>query len=244
MFDLANAMKKNYNSAIRDNPVFMIDMFLKVLDEDDNIIARIPVSVISKGSFTLATRDEDNNVYLLIDEDDSCGEMTKSFLAFLNRQDGEQPYVPVVEEIGWYKKPRTENKYLRVYKSPLYKSPFRKSDSPEGWEMYKVLKKVIDESKEYTYNKNRSIWGVDSRYRTISALEALDEEPPKGVDEDTWKAFIETVTHMIRESMNWGTEWIMEISPRNLATDGNGQLILLDIFFDGRALENQRSNRC
>ena len=110
--------------------------------------------------------------------------------------------------------------------------------------MYKVLKKVIDESKEYTYNKNRSIWGVDSRYRTISALEALDEEPPKRVDEDIWKAFVETVTYMIRESMNWGAEWMMEISPRNLATDGNGQLILLDIFFDGRALENQRSKRC
>ena len=244
MFDLANAMKKNYNSANRENPAFMTDMFLKVLDEDDNIIADIPVNVMSKGTFTTATRDEDNNVYLLIDEDGPCGEMTKSFLAFLNQQYGEQPYVPVVEEIGWYKKPRTANKYLRVYKSPLYKSPFRKADSPKGWEMYKVLKEVIDDSKQHTFNSKRSAWGVGSRNRTISALEALDEEPPKGVDEDTWKAFIQTVTDMIRESMNWGAEWMMEISPRNLATDGNGQLILLDIFFDSRALKNQRNNRC
>lgn len=243
MFELANAMKKNYNAAVRHNPAFMIDMFMKVLDEDDNLIESIPVSVLSRGTFTIATMDEDNNVYLLVDEDDKCGEMTKSFLAFLNREDGEQPYIPVVEEIGWYKKPRSD-KYLRVYKSPLYSSPFRKSDSPKGWEMYKVLKTVIDDAKTHTYNKNRSIWGVNSRHRTISALEALNEEPPKGVDGDTWKAFVETVIHMIRQSMNWGAEWMMEISPRNLATDGNGQLILLDIFFDGRALENQRSNRC
>jgi hypothetical protein len=244
VFDLAKAMTENYKLVVRKNPAFMTDMFLKVLDEDDNIIADIPVSVMSKGTFTIATRDEENNVYLLVDEDEPCGEMTKAFLADLNNRDGEQPFIPVVEAIGWYKKPRTQNKYLRVYKSPLYKSPFKKADSPQGWEMYKVLKRVIEDSSSATYDRRMAKWSLDMRYRVASDMQSLDEEPPKSVDELTWKSFCETVAYMCNESVNYSDVWLMEISPRNLATDGNGQLILLDIFFNAKANQQHKRGKC
>ena len=243
MFDLANAVELAYKEASkRDNPRKGASKTLNILDENDDVTETVEVKYLGKGAFSQVYWDGAKRIIIVIDED-SCGEMTKSMLADINARDGEQPYIPVIIALGWLPKPRGSG-WLRVYESVLYKTPLRKSDSLEAWEMSKALIKIINEAKDATFSFNKSTWSLDSRYRTATQMESIDEEPPKGVDESRWKLFCETVAYLCRESVNYSDVWLMEASPRNLATDANGQLILLDIFFDSQALEKQRSGRC
>ena len=241
MFDLATAMKLAYKEASqKKNPKKSVT--LNILDENDNVTESIKVQYLGRGAFSKVYWDGKKRVVIVIDED-TCGEMTKSMLADLNAREGEQPFIPYVMELGWLPKPKGSG-WLRVYESPLYKSPLRKTDSLEAWNMSKVLIEVIKLSKNVTFNKNLAKWSLDSRYRTATTMESLDEEPPNDVDASNWKAFCETVAYLCRESVNYSSQWLMEASPRNLATDGNGQLILLDIFFDKQALNKKHQGRC
>lgn len=243
MFDLADAMAKAYQEAIvKKNPRKGAKKTLNILDEDDNVSESIEAQYLGKGAFSNVWWDGDKRVIIILDED-KCGEMTKAMLADLNARDGEQPFVPVVHAIGWLPKPRGGG-FFRVYESVLYKTPLRKSDSPQAWAMAKVLIKVIENAKDVTFSMSDIKWSIDCRYRVATEMEGLDEEPPAGVDEATWKLFCETVAYLCRESVNYSNMWLMEASPRNLATDANGQLILLDIFFDLSALKKIRSGKC
>lgn len=243
MFDLANAMKLAYQEAIqKKNPRLGSWKTFNILDENDDVVETVKVRYIGAGAFSQVWWDNDKRVVILIDEDE-CGEMTKSMLADLNAREGEQPFIPVVNALGWLPKPKGDG-WLRVYDSPLYKTPLRKSDSLEAWNMSKVLIEVIKLSKQVTYNSNLTKWSLDSRYRTAATMESLDEEPPNDVNPLNWKAFCDTVAYLCRESVNYSSDWLMEASPRNLATDANGQLILLDIFFDKRALNKKHRGRC
>ena len=205
----------------------------------------ISATKLGKGTFTTAYLGDDGMVYLVTVEDSRIkgSEMTKSMLADLNRREGAQAFIPVLEHVG-SKDVRKEGRiaYAEVYRSPLYKAPLRKADSPVAWALARQLKKAIGHANNSIPYRLRGCY--DSRHQRQYVVDYLTDAPvPKGVSDATYEDFVETIEYLSNEAANYG-ELSFEAPPRNLATDGNKQLILLDVLFDRKSLLQSRGVRC
>jgi hypothetical protein len=143
----------------------------------------------------------------------------KELLAMARDAEPENPHLPKVEKVG-------ETRDQFIYAMPLYRTPFRKADNPSGWEDYTILKKCLEDAH----------WGpVGKRgYRINEETVACAERA--GVSPST----LEALRILVDTAANYSDDYVFEFSPRNLATDDAGSLVLLDPLYDREKLQAKR----
>ena len=194
---------------------------------------------IGKGLFTKAYLGNDDMVYLVIMDDT---DNSKELLAWMYMNQGEMPFIPVVKRMGYVD---IRGFPYTVYQSPLYKAPLRKKDSPEEFAIMKALQDAkLDAQLEMPSDEyGRCDRGHDFLRRLISAAERRGA--PKGVSKSYFSGVLTALRLLSHYVADYGGELYPEFPARNLATDGNGYLILLDVLFNLRsAKEKQGMGKC
>ena len=161
------------------------------------------------------------------------------------------PHLPKVERFG-------NVGDTNVYVMPLYNSPFRKADSPQGWKDFSAIKKCREQAwrdisqRGTTYREeyappiggifaggtrrvgrppDMTHRGYDVNFATVECAKASGVRP----------AVVEALEALMDTASNYGASQVFEFAPRNLATDDEGNLVFLDPLFDMERLERQRA---
>jgi hypothetical protein len=220
--NLADAMKEAIAVLkTRSNPKKSTRLDYLDMDEHPTSIQAV---FLGKGMFTKAYLGDDNSVYLVTITDNGVSNVdwSKEMLSELYRDDGQQPHIPIVEKMGW-KDIRFKGSMVEgtVYRSPLYNAPLRKGNSEIAWKEYRAVEKAWRSARrsvpQNIYNGHRINSDTIENYGKDDSVREALEELSGGI-------------------ANYGSEYTFEFSPRNLATDGNGQLIFLDVMFSLRAV--------
>ncbi len=144
----------------------------------------------------------------------------KEILATTHEELGDNPHLPAVEKLG-------ETRDQSVYVMPLYESPFRKAMDPAGWQDYVKLKKCRDDNYRFTFGGRG---GNNTGHRVNQdVLDCAERVRVRPQVLDALRALADT-------AMNYSSAYVFEFSPRNLAGDGRGNLILLDVLYDQEKL--------
>jgi hypothetical protein len=207
----------------------------RTMDPDEARISRgmlylpgqrpLAVSRLGQGMFTQAWKGADGKVYL--DVDDAAYE--KEILAEISRETRNK-HLPRVESLAFT--PRG-----RLYRMPLYASPLRayvdtpKGESTTAWRQYRVIKDCWDSAYAAHW---RSVY--DGYAVKAAVVECARESKLPG-------ALVRALELLAENSDNYGSSYTFEVSPRNLATDRNGNLILLDVLFDAELVQRRRGRR-
>ena len=183
----------------------------------------IKVRQIGKGAFSVALVEENvasgerPRVFLLSSDD----VYDKELLAMAHDVAPANPHLPEVERFGY-----TQDK--AVFVMPLYRAPLRKTDSPEGWRDYLMLKKCRDKIYGPSVGARKS--GYEVNEDVYACAEAAGVRP----------SVLDALRVLIDTAANYGAEYVFEFSPRNLATDEAGNLVLLDVLYDRERLTQLR----
>ena len=254
MFDLAKAMIEAQKLALKQNPRAMKKQVVLDIDSSSRGQFSIRLTELASGAFTHAFVDKADTVFLITNENPPKGEKTKYILSIITGVlDGldvdEQelyPHIPRVEALG-----TTIFKGIRynVYTAPLYNAPLKKGLSRANT-FAKYLRKRIEQASTKSHRAyllaHLSDDGFENWSKTfLDHMMKMTEKdlykPYKNVSPHAWFIFVLNVRMMIEIFQTTSTTMLMEAPDRNLATDDNGTLILLDIFFDVQALNARES---
>ena len=190
--------------------------------------APIKVKKLGAGAFATAyvtTEVTPPVVYVFTPED----VYDKELLAMARDAEPGNPHLPKVEKVG-------ETRDQFIYAMPLYRAPLRKADSASGWQDYAILRHCREDAYEH--------W--DARGRTGKRGYRINEETVAcaeraGVSPST----LEALRILVDTAANYSDDYVFEFSPRNLATDDAGTLVLLDPLYDREKLQakQQRERR-
>lgn len=148
----------------------------------------------------------------------------KELLAMARDAEPQNPHLPKVEKVG-------ETRDQFIYAMPLYRTPLKKADSASGWKDYTILKKCREDA--YAHWDARR--GTGKRgYRINEETVACAEDA--GVSPST----LEALRILVDTAANYSDDYVFEFSPRNLATDDAGTLVLLDPLYDREKLQAKR----
>lgn len=184
------------------------------------------VKLLGKGHATVAYLADDNWVYLFTKEHirDSDNDTAKQVLVELigNLENPDHftkvptfaKHIPWIEFVGW-----TRNEV--VHRMPLYfKLPAGSEASKAGRKLQKIAQKACFTKTADAYSHDR-----DAK-RLIGDL--LTTDIPLSIRQ--------AVRFLIESTENYGENWFMEFSPRNLAVDEHDNLVLLDVIFDTKSV--------
>jgi len=192
----------------------------------------IKVKKLGAGAFATAyvTTDMTPPVVYVFTPDDVYD---KELLGMAWGVEPQNPHLPKVERVG-------ETRDQFIYAMPLYRAPLRKGDSPEGWRDYLVLKKCHEESWEDARRTARTRSGVmlpDMTHRGYEINEATVACAERsGVGAST----LDALRVLVDAASNYGSSFVFEFTPRNLASDEAGNMVLLDPLFDQERLRLKR----
>jgi hypothetical protein len=170
----------------------------------------VPIKQIGKGMFSTIHRDlnDPSRVFAFVSE----GAYEKEILADAHRSLPKNPHIPAVERFG------TLTDGRMVYAMPFYVAPYRKDNAKASdHAAFNKIRACI--SKTYARPKQRP-------YQTTERMVECVEQA--GVPD----AILEAVQELRDASANYGDSFGMEFSPRNVATDADGNLVLLDLLYD------------
>lgn len=148
----------------------------------------------------------------------------KELLAMARDAEPQNPHLPKVEKVG-------ETRDQFIYAMPLYRTPLRKADSPSGWKDYAILKTCREDAYEH-WDPRRLVGkrGYQINEETVTCAEATGVSP----------STLEALRILVDTAANYSDDYVFEFSPRNLATDEAGTLVLLDPLFDREKLQAKR----
>jgi len=176
----------------------------------------LPVKKIGKGMFADVYREETGRRRVFVFADDDVYD--KEILCMAHNDLPHNPHIPATEKFG-----STRDK--QVYVMQFYNAPLRKGNTkPADWGAYLDVKGCVDRSSRghpgYTRNQEISecIKGQFVRESLVEAFESLVY----------WAA-------------NYDESYAIEFSPRNLASDSAGNLVLLDILYNQEAVHRKRA---
>jgi len=194
----------------------------------------IPVKKLGKGRFTTAYQGlDDGLVYLVTLSDVGPGMInTKEMIADMNLSNGPQRHIPEMEQIGWTEMGKWGGITVdcTVYRSIIYKTPLRRNHSEKAW----IMRRELVEAKTFAWDRNVRypdpvVRNPRVRSDILGYLE--DAKVPKGLTQDDWDGLIKAITKLAQISEDYGN-MMFEFPIRNLATDADGNLILLDVLFN------------
>jgi len=189
----------------------------------------VPMKRIGKGMFARAYRDRSDPSKVWLFVDDRAHE--KEILWMLRDEAEDNPHLPKIERMGF-----TEDE--TVYRMPFYHK-LTKARAPEAWREYMEIKRCLDE--QVSHGRNL----FQGYERTYAAVQCLKDGPTPSWPSSLVTARVSELTLEALESLrdtaaDYGSNYWMEISPRNLAVDDDGNLVLLDILFDAKLVRNIR----
>ena len=138
-----------------------------------------------------------------------------------HEDDPRNPHLPRVERFGML----TDNR--SIFTMPFYTVPYRVANAnPASRAAFTALRRCINSI--FLRHDARTGRQTERGYETASRKLACIEEagakiPPKLVD---------AVRGLHEMSKNYGDQYDFEFSPRNVATDDQGKLVLLDVLFN------------
>jgi hypothetical protein len=174
----------------------------------------IPLAKIGQGMFAAVYRETmgKQRVFSVVDEN----VYDKEIAAMVNDEDSRNPHLPRVERFGML----TDNR--SVFTMPFYTVPYRVANAnPASRAAFTALRKCISGIFPVSGRKER---GYEIATRKLECIEAAGAKiPPKLAD---------AVRLLVDMSTNYGDQYDLEFSPRNVATDDQGNLVLLDVLFN------------
>jgi hypothetical protein len=214
--ELAARMRAKRNPApvrrARRNPNYPnVSVYRGVLTSPEG---RIRVKQIGKGQFSVAYLSEEPRprVFLFTSGD----VYDKEILMFAHDRLPNNPHLPAVEEYGDTRDGKT------VWTMPLYKAPLKKADNETAWKQYLALKRC----REALYKPRGVKSGYQVNYDVYECAIAAGVSPK----------LANALEHLISTAADYDEEYVFEFSPRNLATDAEGHLVLLDVLYHRRML--------
>ena len=114
--------------------------------------------------------------------------------------------------------------------------PLRKGDT-EDWSDYLSIKKCWIEAQELAYNKNIGRGKYKVEDYNLGA-EILNETVNCAIKNNIKQSLIEALESLRDSASAYGAEYGFEISPRNVGSDEYGNLVLVDVIFDMKAMHN------
>lgn len=178
----------------------------------------IPIKKIGKGAFATVYQNlsSPDRVLAFVSE----GAYEKEILRDAHRSLPGNPHIPAVEHFGTLVDGRS------VYEMPFYTAPYRKENAkPADHKAFNTIRKCVSS----VYGKSK-----ESRYELTGRKLACVEEA--GIP----ASIFEALTELRDASANYGDTFDMEFSPRNVATDKDGNIVLLDLLFDSDVLRKRR----
>ena len=175
---------------------------------------RIPVKQIGKGQFSVAYLSEEPRprVFLFTSGD----VQDKEILMFAHDRLPNNPHLPAVEAYGDTRDGKT------VWTMPLYKAPLKKADNETAWKQYLALKRC----REALYKPRGVKSGYQVNYDVYECAIAAGVSPK----------LANALEHLLSTAADYDSDYVFEFSPRNLATDAEGNLVLLDVLYHRAAL--------
>jgi hypothetical protein len=208
-------------SRARNNPK------LSLRNYGDEVIEVVDADRIGKGMFKTVFKSKkprkDGQDVVAITSD---GSFDHEILSYACDRSPKSRHIPCTKFVGYIDD-------QRVYTMQLYKSPLRKTDSPKAWEQYKMLKEASEKAARKHRSRNPDM-ALDEYRATIENYKKMPGHS---------KAIARALDYIEDASANYGTSFLWEFTPRNLATDKSGNLILLDAFFDVRQAMKIRDAR-
>lgn len=204
--------KSNPVRRARRNPNYPnVSVYRGVLTSPEG---RIPVKQIGKGQFSVAYLSEEPRprVFLFTSGDVA----DKEILMFAHDRLPNNPHLPAVEQYGDTRDGKT------VWTMPLYKAPLKKADNETAWKQYLALKRCWDA----LYKPRGVKSGYQVNYDVYECAVAAGVSPK----------LANALEHLINTAADYDEEYVFEFSPRNLATDAEGHLVLLDVLYHRRML--------
>lgn len=253
MFDLAKAMAlaNKAKRKLKRNPEEffkgMPPLTFEIVGYYNRPTETKVLNFLGEGAWTVAFVDDDENVFLFVDEDSPWADNSKAFLAHFNSVHGDLTHIPKIESYGSFDNSnevfeQMDYGDIEVYISPLYEVPVNpnKKSHAKAYIMYEWLKKAIDRAKGIfgTLDDEGNVNTTQIRDYVWRKAESAKHNAPQGITEDEWEEFIENLILLISESIDFSDTLNMEIRRENAGVDENGDLILLDIFYDQVGMDN------
>ena len=187
---------------------------------------------IGKGMFSVAYLVQEGEPTVYVFTKDGT-DYSKEMMASIQSDNPGTRHIPDIEEAG-----STSNS--GVVRMPHYKAPLKKANSAKGWAQYRVLKRCWDKAEErlnrkYGYSADAEMQKVHSGYVIMDEVLQCARE-----DKEMPASLIEALRLLGEYSRNYGSDYSFEFSPRNLATDKRGDLILLDVVFSREIVRKMR----
>lgn len=215
-----------------------------------NLGENVPLKLIGKGHFTKAYQRLDMlDEVVVVTKDDTYD---KTILAEAHADDPKNPHLPHVVRRG-------NARDYAVYTVPWYKAPLRKADSPKAWADYTAIKKCLEagwkavRAKSATYYEKHDpgIPGLVGPRMVGRVRYPSFTHEGYSIAYGTWECasadprisrpLVNALESIMQTMANYGSSYVFEFSPRNLATDPAGHLVLLDPIFDMEAIERDRA---
>lgn len=173
---------------------------------------------IGQGAFATVYEDVEvpDRVWITIQSGTRKTDPSKEIVARI-LQATHNPYLPYLREVG-----QTFDE--TVYVAPKLQAPLRKDNvTPTGWKEATVLAALLKEARmsvvvEPAYNR-----GTRVRERFMVLAERSPALSP---------LLVEALSLLHDAAYDYGYNFYFEFPKRNLASDTNGHLVLLDVLFD------------
>lgn len=175
------------------------------------------MAFLGKGFFTTAWDAGDGTVTLI-----STDPLKEAIALF---SDQSLPHVPKVERLECDRPDGSQ-----AYRMPRYEQLVAKHK--DAWKIYRELKKVWTEQACKPLHEPRLAWD-----KSILILDLLRERGAVPVP------VTDALENMLDAASNYGSGVALEFSPRNLAVDGTGELVLLDVMFDAERVAEYRKKK-
>lgn len=218
------------DAALKSTPEAHVER-LSVESYDDLRLARgilhtpdgeVRVSQIGKGAFsTVYRRGDDPSRVVIVSADDAY----EKEIAASAHEDWDNPHIPAASRLGTLVDGRA------VYEMPFYTTPLRKAVAgPKAWADFTAIKKCRETAWQDIAVEHR---GEPMHYRGYSVnMATIECAEAAGVD----PLLVEALQALADAAANYGSSYTFEFASRNMATDAQGNLVLLDVLYDQEAL--------
>lgn len=153
----------------------------------------------------------------------SLGWLPEGFDLVVNGDEKTQVAFPYCEKLNCF-----DDGNYQLYVMPVYEKFSKATVSPKQWELYRLLRSLLNRCKT---NKVQDIISLIHKGGPLVdwMFSSFNEE------------LVDWLCDALETTLHYGDDIRMEVSPRNLAVDEYGRLILLDVFYSCNQLQKVRT---
>jgi hypothetical protein len=185
------------------------------------------VKVLGKGTFATVYEILDEPKKVIIEVPDDIYDKEIVAEVYRQQEGRKNPHLPRIVQLG-------DTRTGKLYLMDRYKMPLRKADT-KHWKDYQALRACWDEALGNVRRK-----AGDHRQFMYSGHEILHETVVCAKKRKVKKSLRDALEDLRDWTLNYGSSYTFEISPRNVGSDAKGNLVLVDVLFDMEKLGKAR----